>query len=307
MSLSQLLEKSFACRMSQIIFERAFSVTLRNQFIYQLTGMFQTEKKCLKILHGFTDTVIEARKEELLKEKEQEVATADLGTKKKQALLDILLQSTIDGAPLSNADIREEVDTFMFEGHDTTTSGISFCLHNIAKYPDVQQKVFEEINNEIGDEKILTLQLLNKLHYLELVIKESLRLYPSVPYFGRNIKEDVTVGGHTFPKNCNINFSPYLLGRDPKIFPDPLKFDPNRFDVETTTEKINPYAYVPFSAGPRNCIGQKFAMYEMKSIICKIVKDFELSITKENENLQIYSDLVLKSSGGIVLKIERRV
>ena len=261
--------------------------------------------KCLKVLHGFTDNVIKSRRDELLT-RSQENASVNFDGKKKQALLDILLQSTIGGAPLSNADIREEVDTFMFEGHDTTTSGISFCLYNIAKYPDVQQKVFEEIKNEIGDEKILTLQLLNKLHYLELVIKESLRLYPSVPYFGRNIKEDVTVGGFTIPKHCSITISPYLMGRDPKIFPDPLKFDPNRFDVETTSEKINPYAYVPFSAGPRNCIGQKFAVYEMKSIICKIVRDFELSITKENENLQIYSDLVLKSVGGITLKINKR-
>ena len=291
--------------MAEIIFVRSFDIIRQNDFLYKFTEMYQTEKKCLKVLHGFTDSVIKSRRDELLT-RSQEVATADLGSKKKQALLDILLQSTIDGAPLSNTDIREEVDTFMFEGHDTTTSGISFCLYNIAKYPDVQQKVFEEIRNEIGDEKILTLQLLNKLHYLELVIKESLRLYPSVPMYGRKLSADITIAGYTFPKTCDIIISPYIMGRDPKIFPDPLNFDPNRFDVETTTEKINPYAYVPFSAGPRNCIGQKFAVYEMKSIICKIVKDYELKVTKENENLQIYSDLVLKSVDGITLKINKR-
>lgn len=165
------------------------------------------------------------------------------------ALLDILLQSTVDDQPLANEDIREEVDTFMFAGHDTTTSGISFCLYNIAKYPEVQQKVFEEIRKEISDDEALTLSHISKLRYLELVIKETLRLYPSVPYFARRLTEEVMLEGYTFPKGCNLAISPYLMGRDPEIFPDPLAFTPERFDVETTVEKINPYAYVPFSAG----------------------------------------------------------
>lgn len=165
------------------------------------------------------------------------------------ALLDLLLQSTVDGKPLTNMDIREEVDTFMFEGHDTTTSGISFCLYNIAKYPEVQRKVFEEIQTEIGNDEVLTLPHLNKLHYLELVIKESLRLYPSVPYYARKLSEEATIGKFTMPKNFSFYISPYLMGRDPKNFPDPLAFIPERFDVETTADKVNPFAYVPFSAG----------------------------------------------------------
>lgn len=90
---------------------------------------------------------------------------------------------------------------------------------------------------------------MNKLSYLELVIKESLRLYPSVPFIARKITEEVTAGGYTLPKGCNVTIAPYLMGRDPKIFPDPLKFIPERFDAETTADKINPYAYIPFSAG----------------------------------------------------------
>lgn len=138
----------------------------------------------------------------------------------------------------------------MFEGHDTTTSGIAFCLYNIAKYPEVQKKVLEEIQNEIGpEEEVLNLNCLNKLHYLELVIKESLRLFPSVPYFARKFSEETKIAGYTFPKHSNVVISPFMMGRDEKIFPDPLVFNPYRFDVETTKEKMNPFAYVPFSAG----------------------------------------------------------
>jgi cytochrome P450 family 4 len=152
-------------------------------------------------------------------------------------------------------DIREEVDVFMFGGHDTLTSGISFCLYNIAKYPEVQQKIFEEIQSQVeSGNAALTLKDLNNLHYLELVIKESLRLFPSIPLFARRLSEEITVNGYTFPKNCSVYISPYLMGRDAKLFMDPLEFKPERFDVEKTSEKVNPFAYVPFSAGNNEII-----------------------------------------------------
>lgn len=269
--------------------------------------MYQREKAALKILHGFTDSVIKSRREELLNQKVEVNDCETVGIKKKMALLDLLLQATIDGLPLSNMDIREEVDTFMFGGHDTTTSGIAFCLYNIAKHPEVQKKILEEINSEIGEgDIVLNLANLNKLHYLELVIKESLRLFPSVPFFARKFDREVTAGGYTFPEGSNVAIAPFLMGRDPKIFAEPLVFNPSRFDVKTTTEKMNPFAYVPFSAGPRNCVGQKFAIYELKSSICKIVKSFEISIPKGREEIEIYGDIVLKAANGVVLKINKR-
>lgn len=210
--------------------------------------MYRKEQKLLQVLHGFTDSVIKARRQELIDDGNPMVNSNDAGMKRKLALLDLLLQATVDGKPLNDVDIREEVDTFMFEGHDTTTSGISFCLYNIAKYPEVQQKIFDEIQIGDGDDA-LTLNDLNNLHYLELVIKESLRLYPSVPYFARRLSEEITINGYTFPKNCSIYISPYLMGRNSELFADPLEFKPERFDVETTAEKVNPFAYVPFSAG----------------------------------------------------------
>lgn len=112
----------------------------------------------------------------------------DQPSKRKLALLDVLLHSTIDGQPLSNMDIREEVDTFMFEGHDTTTSAIAFCLYELARNPQVQRKACDEIKIVIGDDvnKAITLKDLNDLQYLELVIKETLRLFPSVPMYGKH-------------------------------------------------------------------------------------------------------------------------
>ena len=116
------------------------------------------------------------------------------------AFLDVLLQSTVDGKTLTNEDIREEVDTFMFEGHDTTTSGISHTLYLLARHPEVQQKVFEEILEVVGSDKDkpITMRELQDLKYLDVVIKESLRLYPPVPMIGRYTEQDIELGENLF-------------------------------------------------------------------------------------------------------------
>lgn len=220
--------------------------------------MYRREQRALNVLHGFTDSVIRSRRSELCTNRTiNENKNEAVGAKRKMALLDLLLESTIEGESLSDMDIREEVDTFMFAGHDTTSNAISFVLYNVAKYPHVQQKVYDEIVNALGcfDDQV-SLKDLNNLHYLDLVIKESLRLYPIVPYFGRKLNEDVKINGYTLPRYSNVYISPFVMGRNENIFPDPLKFDPDRFDVQTTVEKLNPFSYVPFSAGPRNCIGE---------------------------------------------------
>lgn len=145
-----------------------------------------------------------------------------------------------------------------------------------------------------------TVQRLDSLKYLELVIKESLRLYPSVPFFGRFVADEVVLSCKVIiPKETHVVVSPYFLGRNAEAFPDPLKFDPTRFSEENKS-------FVPFSAGPRNCLGQRFAELEMKSVVSKIVRNFKLSIAKENEDLQLVSEFVLRPQNGIKLCAKQR-
>lgn len=279
-------------------------------------------------MHEFTERVIKARRKALEAKhlsSSEENNDEDVGIKKKLALLDVLLKSTIDGKPLSDLDIREEVDTFMFEGHDTTTSGISFTLHCIAKHPEIQAKLFEEIKQVFGDDKNskATLRELNELKYMDLVIKESLRMFPPVPIIGRRIEEEITLSNTNFilffnlnlifcffsdgkivPADTNFTMGLFVMFKDSDYFPDPEKFDPERFTAENSTETQNPYAYIPFSAGPRNCIGQKFALLEIKSTVSKVLRHFELF--SELPEPALLMELVLRSSNGVHLRIKSR-
>lgn len=247
----------------------------RNDFFYSFTHLAKKEKEALKILHGFTDQVIVSRREELLQQidsKAEIMDHEDVGMKKKMALLDVLLQATIDGKPLSNQDIQEEVDTFMFEGHDTTTSAIIFGLYCLAKYPQVQDKLLTEIHEVIGEDKSIpnTLQKFNEMPYFDATVKEMLRLYSPVPFVARYMEEDLMIGEiymqnnisliiklivnislyhpdkYTIPKGTNLVLALMFMHQDPDLYPEPKVFRPERFLGERTVENNNAYSFIPF-------------------------------------------------------------
>ncbi|KAM7348492.1 cytochrome P450 4d1 isoform 3-T3 [Cochliomyia hominivorax] len=297
---------------STVLHKRMFDIIYRFNLTYKFTKLAREEKKALAILHGFTEKIIVQRREELLKSKDQNSKpdTDDVGSKRKMAFLDILLQSEIDGKPLTNLDIREEVDTFMFEGHDTTSSAITFCFYNLALNPQCQQKCFEEIIQVFGKDKNkpVTYEDLNNLHYLELCIKETLRLYPSVPLLGRKVTEECEINGKIIPAGTNIGISPLYLGRQEELFPEAKLFKPERFEMDYTTDKMSPYAYIPFSAGPRNCIGQKFAMLEIKTVLTNVLRNFELDYAgNKDEELLLIAELILRPKDPLMFKLKPRV
>ncbi|KAF2885870.1 hypothetical protein ILUMI_20303, partial [Ignelater luminosus] len=296
--------------MSRILIDRTFSVLKMFDFFYHFCNDYQKERKALKILHGYTESVIHSRKEELIKanghSEDVKNDRDDIGIKKRKTFLDLLLQYKKDGQPITDTNIREEVDTFMFEGHDTTAAAMSFALYCLAKNPEVQAKAVEELRSIFGDgkDKPVTYKELQEMKYLELVIKETLRLYPSVPFYARSLEEDVEYDGIILPKNSTLTVSVYTLHRDPRSFPNPERFDAERFTPEKQAAR-SPYAYLPFSAGPRNCIGQKFAMLEMKSILSKVLRNYELLEDPEHE-LMLTAETVLKSASGVCIGLKKR-
>ncbi|XP_072479215.1 cytochrome P450 4V2 isoform X2 [Notamacropus eugenii] len=243
-------------RMTDIIFRRIKMPWLWLDLWYLLFKEGREHKRSLKILHDFTDKVIEERAREMKENEAQKDGDMNPKNTKRQAFLDLLLNTTDeDGNALSHQDIREEVDTFMFEGHDTTATAMNWIIYLLGSYPEAQRKVHNELDEVFGkSDRPVTVDDLKKLKYLDCVIKESLRLFPSVPFFARTLNSDCCIAGYKIPKGTEAVVLPYALHRDPKHFPDPEDFQPERFFPENAQGR-HPYAYVPFSAGPRNCIG----------------------------------------------------
>ncbi|KAF9809868.1 hypothetical protein SFRURICE_002098 [Spodoptera frugiperda] len=289
--------------MSAILAMRIQIPILGPDAIFNLTPMKNRQIKALKVLHGHSTKVIETRRQELKKANITTLDTSnDTGIRNKHAFLDLLLLGEIDGKKIDDESVREEVDTFMFEGHDTTTSGISYTLYCLSKRRDVQEKVYEELKTIFGDdmERDPTYQELGQMKYLELVLKESMRLYPPVPLIERRITRDCEVGGLKLVKGTSVVLNIYQIQRQPDMFEDPLEFRPERFEEALK----NPFSFLAFSAGPRNCIGQKFAMMELKITISEIVKHFY--ILPVDEAPQLSADLILRSKNGINVKFMPR-
>lgn len=286
--------------LSELVIHRSVRPYLCLDFVYNLTAKGKRFNHCLEILHSFTKKVIANRKRTREENKQEGVAA------KKKAFLDLLLDANENKNILTDQDIREEVDTFMFEGHDTTAAGISWTLYMLGSYPSIQEKVFDELESIFdGTDRPATLSDLNEMKYLERVIKESMRIFTPVPNIGRILSEDVQLDEYVIPKGTSVSIQIYYMHRDPRFFPEPEKFDPDRFLPENL-EGRNPFAYIPFSAGPRNCIGQKFAMYEEKAVLSSIIRNFKVKSVEKRENLFLMRELILKSFNGMRVTLEKR-
>ncbi|XP_006092710.1 cytochrome P450 4V2-like isoform X1 [Myotis lucifugus] len=296
-------------RMSDLIHRRMKTIWFWHDVLYLLFKEGWDHRRNLKILHNFTTNVIKERANEIKRDEEgkSDGKGTTLSKRKRKAFLDLLLNVMDDeGNKLSLEAIREEVDTFMFEGHDTTAAGINWALYLLGCYPEVQKTLDNELDEVFGNsDRPVTLEDLKKLKYLECVIKETLRIFPSVPVIARGLNEDCDVGGYNVVKGSQILIIPYALHRDPKYFPDPEEFKPERFFPENSVGR-HPYAYVPFSAGPRNCIGQRFAMMEEKVVLSWILRHFWVESNQKREELVLAGDLVLRPLNGIWIKLKRR-
>uniref|UniRef100_F7BIG1 Cytochrome P450 family 4 subfamily B member 1 n=1 Tax=Equus caballus TaxID=9796 RepID=F7BIG1_HORSE len=208
-----------------------------------------------------------------------------------------------DGIKLSDAELRAEVDTFMFEGHDTTTSGISWFLYCMALYPEHQQCCREEVREVLGDRDSFQWDDLGKMTYLTMCIKESFRIYPPVPQVFRQLSKPVSfVDGRSLPAGSLVSLHIYALHRNSAVWPDPEVFDPLRFSSENVARR-HPFAFIPFSAGPRNCIGQQFAMNEMKVVTALCLLRFEFALDPLRLPVPL-PQLVLRSRNGIHLHLK---
>ncbi|KAJ4433395.1 Cytochrome P450 4C1, partial [Periplaneta americana] len=294
--------------MSELTLWRMVCPWLHPDFLFRLSSSGKKYNECLNIVHSFTNKVIRERKADykISLDSRNGNEDQDLGRKRRVAFLDMLIEASESGTKLTDEELREEVDTFMFEGHDTTSAAMCWALCMLGLYPEYQEKAYEEQENIFqGSNRPANTKDANEMKYLECVIKETLRLFPSVPGIGRTTTEDIQLDGFVVPEGSTVHVHIYHLHRNPQHFPNPEKFDPDNFLPDRVVNR-HPYAYIPFSAGPRNCIGQKFALLEEKTVLSYILRNYKWSCLDKREDIKILAELVLRPENGIRLEITKR-
>lgn len=216
----------------------------------------------------------------------------------------LLLAEYEDGTKMSKKQVMDELVTLFVAGHETTSNALTWAFYLLATHPEVQIKLQKELDETLCG-KTAEFADLKSLVYTEMVVKESMRLLPPVWALNtRQANEDTVVGEFLFPRDKVIFISPYANHINPKYFPEPDKFDPERFSAENE-KSIPKHVYIPFGTGSRVCIGQAFAMMEAKLILATIVQCFDITLA-EGQMLNPQAQITLSNKDGMKVNIKRR-
>lgn len=208
------------------------------------------------------------------------------------------------GNSFSKRDLLDELMTLIIAGFETSAGTLNWAWYLISLHDDVEQRLVEEARTHIPDAASVDKDSVARLEYLRQVLNETMRLHPPGWIFSRRATENRVLGDYDVPEGTDIYISPYLLHRTEAFWPDPDTFDPDRFSKERITDKQRA-AFVPFSLGPRRCIGEHFAMLEMKIHVGLLLQRFRFSpVSKTPPGLDL--GVNLRSKGSIFLRVEER-
>jgi cytochrome P450 len=200
--------------------------------------------------------------------------------------------------------LRDQLLTLFVTAFETTATSLCWTMYVIDKYPEVKQRIYDEVNQIIGTQTP-NAETLSKLDYTEKVIKESLRLYSSVHSFSRVALEDHEIGGFLVPKDMTVIISSYVTHRLPEYWADPHTFDPGRFDKERTVGRSR-FAYIPFAAGHRNCIGSYMALMQSKLVVALIAQRYNLSLFPGHK-VEKHAATTMRPKYGMKMNVQSRV
>jgi cytochrome P450 len=196
--------------------------------------------------------------------------------------------------------IRDQMLTMLIAGHDTSTALLAWALGLMGKHPQVLQRAFDEVDRVIGTD-LPSLEHMDQLQYLGQVVDETLRIYPPIHIGNRHLAEDLNFQGYHLPAGRRLMYSIYATHHDEKHWTNPEQFDPDRFAPGV---KPQPYTFVPFGGGPRNCIGAAFAQVEAKVVLARILQRFKLRLLQED--FRVYMGATLEPRPGVRMQVSPR-
>jgi cytochrome P450 len=204
---------------------------------------------------------------------------------------------------LSSQELRDEVMTIFLAGYETVANALAWTWLLLGQNPAAEAKLHAELDSALGG-RLPTLEDLPSLPYTEMVVAESMRLYPPAWAMGRQATQDVEIGPYRLPKGTYLFFSQYIVQRSPRYFPDPLVFEPQRFTPEAKASRPK-FAYFPFGGGGRQCIGESFAWMEAVLVLATLAQRWRLRVV-EDQTIAVQPKITLRPKFGIKTTVERR-
>ncbi|XP_063236317.1 cytochrome P450 4C1-like isoform X2 [Bacillus rossius redtenbacheri] len=293
-----------ANELNDLTFKRSLPTWQSWNILFKLSADGRRFQRNIDMFNAFFDKAIREMKSELscnnISNTENDIFRNNT---KNVALQSLLLQNE---GMLSDKEIRDHVKTTIIAGYETTLASLSWTLFLLGKHKDVQLKVYEEQQSIFhGSDKHVSTEDVKKMKYLKQVIEEAARLYPPVPVVLRQIEEDVSIGDYVVPAGVVVNINIYHLHRCADQFPDPEIFNPDNFLPERIDAR-HPFSYLPFSAGPRNCIGKRFTLKEQTTLLSYILRKYEVHSTQTKETMAPVRSITLRPGNGLWVKIRQR-
>ncbi|XP_039760527.1 cytochrome P450 4C1-like isoform X2 [Pararge aegeria] len=269
--------------------------------LYSFSSIKKRHDECVKVLNRVCDSVLQKKRAQRKLNKSS--ANKDHNGPKLKVFMDLLMD--LDEGQLTDREIRDEMNTIIMAGHDTSANVTVFALLLIGSYPEVQEKIFKELCEVFGGtDRDVEKQDLSRLVYLEAVLKETMRYYVMAPFVGRFLDQDVELKNYTIKAGHDCMLLLYGIHRNPLWGPDVDDFRPERW-LDPATLPKNPNAFVGFSLGKRNCIGKAYAMMSMKAQLSHVLRRYR--IRADHTKLVVKLDVLLKPVAGHFVSIEDRL
>jgi cytochrome P450 len=221
-------------------------------------------------------------------------------------LLSMLLLATDtegDGTGMSDRQLRDEAMTIFLAGHETTANALTWTWYLLSQHTEVEARLHEEIDAVLQG-RLPTAEDFPRLRYTEMVLAESMRLYPPAWAIGRRALADYRIGEYTIPARAIVLMSPYVMHRNPRYYPEPFRFDPERWTAEAREARPK-FAYFPFGGGPRVCIGEGFAWMEGVLLIATIAQQWRMRLAPD-QKVAPQPMITLRAKNGIRMQMEKR-
>jgi cytochrome P450 len=271
-------------------FERGLSFYEREYWLQVLRGPgspFSRLRRVRRTLDGIILSEVARRRRE-----------GDAG----EDILGLLIEAEDeDGNRFTDEQVRDQILTLLFAGHDTTTSTVAFLFYELARQPEWADRLAAERDDVAGDEAPDAAQLFSGMPELDMAVQETLRLYPPAWIGPRRSNAEFEFGGYRIPAELPVNYSSWASHRLPDVFPDPHAFRPERFAPEEKA-KLPKGAYVPFGGGPRICIGMRFGELEIRAIAAAILRRFRLRL-EPGRAMRIRQMPTLSPRGGLPMQV----